>query len=369
MNEQAQLIAGRFYDGVLEPGAWYAAMDDMCTHLQAGIFHGFTLFSGETPTPESVGNVEEFGLQARNMAEYETEHAGNDLRLMATLGLAPGEIMLDHEHVSEAEALRNSVYADWLIPLGLKHTAGVVVRTEGSARELVSFIRPRDAKPFSLEDKRFIEQLMPDITRAAKLRAGTLALSRSASLGMAALETLRQCVAVVDLDCRIHHANAAAEKLLAQSSALAVRYGRLHCAHAKASGRLVQLVRGACALPGKAGALILGDGERRLTLNILPLNASHICASQQQAPMAMVIAAVSGAAPHLDPHLMREMLGLSPTEAQLALSLVKGETVKDFASEGDMSWHTARTHLKNLLRKTGCHRQVELLQLLQSLQG
>ncbi len=33
-----------------------------------------------------------------------------------------------------------------------------------------------------------------------------------------------------------------------------------------------------------------------------------------------------------------------------------------------MSWHTARSHFKNLMRKTGCHRQVELVRLLQSLQ-
>ncbi|WP_028603785.1 helix-turn-helix transcriptional regulator [Ottowia thiooxydans] len=369
MNEQTQDIAGRFYDGVLEPNAWYAAMNDMCTRLEAGIFHSFTLVGSEALVPQSIGNLEVFGLQARHMAEYETEHAANDCRMEATLRIAPGEIMLDHEHVSETEALRNSVYAGWLMPLGLKHTAAVVVRAEESAREIFSFMRPRDAKPYSLEDKRFIQQLMPDITRAARLRAGTLALARSASLGTAALETLRQCVAVVDMDCRIHHANAAAERLLAQTCALTVQYGRLHCAQAEASGRLVQLVRRACAIPGKAGSLILRNGAQRVTLNILPLNASHICASLRQAPMAMVVAAVSGATPNLDTHLMREMLGLSPMEAQLALLLVEGKTVKDFASMGEMSWHTARTHLKNLLRKSGCHRQVELVQLLQSLQG
>ncbi len=65
---------------------------------------------------------------------------------------------------------------------------------------------------------------------------------------------------------------------------------------------------------------------------------------------------------------MREALGLSPSEARLAVLLATGRTVKDYARIEGCSWHTARTHMKNLMRKTGCHRQVELVGLLQSLQ-
>ncbi len=50
------------------------------------------------------------------------------------------------------------------------------------------------------------------------------------------------------------------------------------------------------------------------------------------------------------------MLGLLPTEARLALLLASGKTVKDFVAIEGVSWHTARSHLKNILRKTGCHR-------------
>lgn len=148
----------------------------MRARLQAGVFHGFTLDESGAPAPESAGNLAQFGLQARHMAEYETQHAGHDPRLAATLRIALGGVMLDHEHFSAREALRNPVYADWLIPLGLKHTAGVVVRQKGCAHDLISFMRPRDAKPYSADDKRFIERLLPDIARAAKLRARMLAL-------------------------------------------------------------------------------------------------------------------------------------------------------------------------------------------------
>ena len=368
MQGEIQNIAGLFYDGVLQPQSWHAAMDAMCTRLQAGVFHSFTLDESGAPTPDSVSNLEQFGLHARHMAEYETQHAGNDPRLAATLRIAPGGVMLDHEHFSAREALRNPVYADWLIPLGLKHTAGTVVRLEGSALDLISFMRPRDAQAYSADDKRFIEQLMPDIARAARLRARMVTLSRNAHLGMAALDSLRQCIAVVDAQCRIHHANAAAERLLALPGTLGAQHGRLRCTLGTAHARLEQLVRGACATPAKAGAIALADGAQRLVVTVLPLQASHTWASMQQVPMALVVAAMPGAASSLDPRLVGGMLGLSPTETRLALLLAAGKTVKDFAAIEGMSWHTARSHIKNLMRKTGCHRQAELVQLLQSLQ-
>ena len=371
-HENPQTIAGLFYEGVLQPQAWHDGMNAMRARLQAGVFHSFTLDDSGAPTPDSVSNLESFGLHAGHMAEYETQHAGRDPRLTATLGLEPGGVMLDHEHFSQREALRNPVYADWLIPLGLRHTAGIVVRKEGGALDLISFMRPRDAKPYSAHDKHFIERLVPSIARAARLRARMLELSRNAALGMAALDGLRQGVAVVDAQCRIHHANAAMERLLAAPpaapGALCAAQGHLGCTDGAVQAQLRQLAAAACANPGRAGALGLpGCGPRWLAVTVLPLQASHPWAALRQAPMALVVAAMPGAASGLSAGLVADMLGLSPAEARLALLLASGKTVKDFAAVQGCTVNTARTHLTNLLYKTGCRRQMELVGLLQSL--
>ena len=86
-----------------------------------------------------------------------------------------------------------------------------------------------------------------------------------------------------------------------------------------------------------------------------------------QAPLALAVLHDPAAPGGLDPRLIGEILGLSPTETRLVLLLASGKTVKDFAAAEDVSWHTARTHQKNLLRKTGCHRQQELVGLLHAL--
>ena len=130
-----------------------------------------------------------------------------------------------------------------------------------------------------------------------------------------------------------------------------------------------QLLAQACASPAQAGAFEMGASQAtRLGVTVLPLKASHALSSSWQKPLALVVLVVPGAISALDHRVVCDMLGLSPSEARLLLLLVAGKSVKDFAAVEGCSWHTARSHLKNLMRKTGCHRQLELVQLLQALQ-
>ena len=370
MHRRMEAIVGALYDGVLMPDAWSHALADVCRQVDAGVFHFFSIGTAPSVLP-SVSNLESVGLHSGLMREYEEQHAGNDLRMSATLGLAVGQLMFDHEHVSPQEMSRSSVYADWLVPLGFRHTVATRVREVGSASDFLSFMRPKDANPFGAHDRVFIERLMPHLSRATNLRAQMGLLSRQASLGIAALQTLPQGMLVVDAQCLIHFANPAAERLMAPPSVMSVAHQRLKCASETLQTRLQHLVAQACGNPGKAGAfdsLVSASTAARLVVTVLPLKSSHVLAMSWQKPLALVILTVPGAIGAIDHRLVSDMLGLSPTEARLLLLLASGKSVKDFALVEGCSWHTARAHMKNLMRKTGCHRQVELVQLLQALQ-
>ena len=59
--------------------------------------------------------------------------------------------------------------------------------------------------------------------------------------------------------------------------------------------------------------------------------------------------------------LLRSHFGLTPSEARLALRLVKGERVRSAAAELHISYETARTQLKRIFSKTRTCRQAELV--------
>lgn len=66
----------------------------------------------------------------------------------------------------------------------------------------------------------------------------------------------------------------------------------------------------------------------------------------------------------LDRARLEMFFGLTPTEADLAIALASGLTVASFAAARGCSEQTARTHLKHVLDKTECRRQVEIVLLL-----
>lgn len=66
----------------------------------------------------------------------------------------------------------------------------------------------------------------------------------------------------------------------------------------------------------------------------------------------------------LDASLIRQLHGLTVTEAALAVSLAQGRTLAEFADERGCSEETARTHLKRVLGKTETRRQADLVRML-----
>ena len=70
-------------------------------------------------------------------------------------------------------------------------------------------------------------------------------------------------------------------------------------------------------------------------------------------------------APQAPPiELVQSLFDLTPAEARVARNLASGKSVEAIASDGGVSPNTVRTHVRGVLDKTGCNRQVEVVALL-----
>ena len=367
MHAQATRIAAQLYDGVLSPEDWYGGMAAFTEATGASNFHQLTLDVAQGMVLESLASHrDESAVDA-----YERHFAPIDERVPVAMRLGQGQVMLDHEHFSERHMSRSELYTDCLAPQGMKYCMGLKLYVQGSVQQYLGFLRQVDKSPFTDEDRSFALHLLPDVARAAGLRARASQLAQQAAMGLAALDALPQGLMVVGPDCRVHYGNPAAERLLAGAELLRVRHGRLQCLDGAAQAQLQQHVLRACGHQGAglAGAQSLAGQHCRLNVAVLPLKASHAAAAAWQAPAALVLVTDPASPGGLSPRAVEQMLGLSPAEARLALLLAAGKTVKDFAAAEGVSWHTARTHLKNAMRKTACHRQLELVALLQSMRA
>jgi DNA-binding CsgD family transcriptional regulator len=62
--------------------------------------------------------------------------------------------------------------------------------------------------------------------------------------------------------------------------------------------------------------------------------------------------------------LVQSLFDLTPAEARVARSLAVGGTVETIASARGVSQNTVRAHVRGVLEKTGCNRQVDIVALL-----
>jgi len=66
---------------------------------------------------------------------------------------------------------------------------------------------------------------------------------------------------------------------------------------------------------------------------------------------------------------LRQLFGLTPTEARLVASLSEGLSLKEIAERSFQSYQTVRTHLKSIFSKTETGRQAELVALVARLKA
>ncbi len=367
-------IVSLLYDGVTRSGDWYDAPDGIVQAFGATGFHHFALDKSD-PSAADAG-VTSMDMAADVGLQYATHYAAHDQRLHLALQQPLGQLFADQDHFDTRAVSRSQVYTEFLIPHQARYTLALRVRDDSDVSEFVAFL---SARAYTPAHRLWLEQLAPHVLRSAGLRARMQQLAAHAAVGLSALEHVPQGMAVVDAQGRVLHMNHTAEALMATGGPCRVLQGCLQFGAAAEQARFVLLATAACAqgsAPRKAhvqqpaaGAFRVAGAEPALTVSVIPLKASHPLAMFRQMHLALVVFAGTGVVgtANVDAPVLRELWGLTPTEARLALALTAGESLKAFADVEGCSWHTARTHLRNTMRKSGCNRQIDLVQMVQSL--
>lgn len=384
MPQTLRNLSDTLYDGLLHPQHWHSGLEELCKALGGAGFYHFTV---RKDTREVLSSLSNHTVPRDKVAEYENHLVHLDPHIPLVFRTRMGEVMWDHEHLTPTEMGRHPVYADFLKSLGYRHTMAAPLRDDGDTREVLAVMRSHDRPPYELAHTTLAQQLLPDLQRVARLRARLRGLNQADTppqQAWTAMQALPYAVMLVDAECRLQYVNPAAEQLLSQlleTGLLRSHLGKLECGDPIAQECLQRLVGNACtdilALPlqARVGSFWLHSTTKeaagKTVVNVLPMpqEASGNGAALPTR-MALVMASANtpqGGEARMDAKTLGTTLGLTPTETRLALLLAQGRTLKDFAVQEDISWHTARTHIKNLMRKTHVNRQTELAQLLRNM--
>lgn len=196
----------------------------------------------------------------------------------------------------------------------------------------------------------------------------TLLAFRQADRGsLHALDRLSQGIVLLDREAVVLHANAAARELCRKGSGL--RLERM--LEAEMDPQALRLaLRDALAGEAGEGAVAPVPTERPDRRKGPILLLSRMGGADDPppgTPALMVVIVDPGQRVTPDPELLRQALGLTPTEARICSLLASGLRSDAVAGHLGISPMTVAGHLKSIFAKTETHRQTDLIALLLSL--
>ena len=352
----------RIYDLALEPDRW----SDLLARIAAACGgHAAGLEQEHVDAEQGAGLT--VGLDPSVVRTYFDYYAGrNVLRRFDGFGdaiasFAP-DITIDQQCLARSELIRTEFYNDFLQPAAINSVLSMGLWGEGQSVTALSVYRPIGKPLFDAESLALARVLHPHLVRAFRLARKL----RGRTAGLAAgLDQSPFAVFVLTADGRVQHANRAAERLLAEPGGLCMLGGRLATADAVENERLRTLIGGALAGAGRRGgeAAIRRPGRAALSIVAVPFDADRFGALLADRG-AIVCATDPEAATSLSEAYLREGIGLTGAEANVARAVMSGRSLQLTAEQLDVSLFTVKAHLRRIFEKTGVTRQAELVALL-----
>ena len=272
---------------------------------------------------------------------------------------------------SDEEKKTSPVYNEALALAHTRDSLNVRLDGPGGSRIVWVLADPVGGDGWSTGRVRTVERLLPHLRQYVRVRQALVDARALGSSVAALLESSRCGVIQLDRRGRIVAANEVARALLRSGDGLEDRDGFLCATVTKDDDALQKLL--ARALPrfgglGESGSVTV---TRRAVSPRLAVHASPVDGERIELRPSRVAALVLVVDPtsrgHIDPGLVGAMFGLPPAESHVAVMLAQGHTIRDIAIATGRRESTIRWYVKEIFRKHGISRQVELVQLVLSL--
>jgi len=360
--DRLQSISNRLGDAVIDPAMWPVLMQDICSASGAT---GACLLQSDVRTPDvpMTDSVQEFFK-----TYFDNRYNENDIRAArgVPLLLAGRRIVTDQDlFTSETEMLRDPLYAH-LNSFGLRWFAAVGFFA-GPALWGFSIQRTIGEGAFDESEKAALANLSQRLTETATLSTsvGRVVLSNVTN----ALAFIKRPAIALDRFGSVLDVNPVAQGILDDCDLKMVGQ-RLVFRDQQAQAAFnifLDRLRTASDLDALCVApiVIRRDGRLPIVVRVLPVDGA--ARSPFLGARAILIFSGFDESEAEQLAMLRQAFQLTPSEARLALHLAGGKSLEEAAQEMAIAQETGRSHLKSVFRKTGTHRQGELIALVSRL--
>jgi DNA-binding CsgD family transcriptional regulator len=349
-------LVDRIYESSFVPELWPGVLDELGRITEAT---GGSLFISQNNVPQYWTASPE--TRERMKRFYTDDWFRRGQTIARLFGARHAGFLTEVDLFTPDELDREPHFRDMWRPLGIGCVVATAIPIPTGEKMTFVLTRRTERGPVERAVVEELDNLRPHLARSA-LMSARLQLERA----RIASETL----AVIGLPALVLNEQG---KVLAANSLIEAVTGYVQW---RAQDRVSlkdraadQLLRDAITAVDVAGGTGVRSfpvrdtgAEAMMVAHVIPirLSARDIFV---RAAAALVLTSV--ALPQAPPvELVQSLFDLTPAEARVARSLASGKTVEDIATDGGTSVNTIRTHVRGVLQKTGCNRQVDIVALL-----
>ncbi|TAK77795.1 MAG: hypothetical protein EPO12_14045 [Aquabacterium sp.] len=351
-------LVGRIYEAALAPASWGDVLRELQDSIGLDYWNLLCVQDGSPPQVLGYGGDR---TSPRALQRYESHYGAIDPRLEKSRGLSVGQVLLCQQHFDERYVSRSEFYQDFLLPEGLRYLAGGLACAGDGRNYVLGLLRGADRGPFSGEDERLIQALMPHLERSLRVMDRLQQESARAGAADLLLESTHLAVIAIDRQGRLRHCNRRGESLLREAAVLCLRRGVLACADDAQQASLAAAIQ-SCAANGEPVTLPLRGPQGRPHGSLTLLRQAAQGGGPAQGLLCLVSAL--GRRRIASVRQLMDLFQLTPAEARLARAIADGEELEHYAQAADLKLSTVRTQLRAAFAKTGTRRQSELVHLI-----
>lgn len=364
IDELSQLIQ-MIYDGPFEKIPWQSALMHLGALVDAR-FVTFILRPFLPGRPSLIITSTHTGIEVvtnKHKKHYLTDPFSD---------LPDDRIVTVEEFLGEGIWEQSDFYRLRIAPFGIRYFMGADIRTGDGAECCFRIARVQGQPPFSESDKALSEIILPHLKRAVNIHSLFDRVKSERTIYANTVERLLIGTIILDEHGVIMNISAATQKILDQEDGIKIDNGTLQARHLKENRELQSLIGKAVraanegdgvSFPTKVLSITRPSGRAKLSVLIRPIPLAAMSSGTHR-PSVTVFIRDPESALDTPRNVVRELFGLTATEASLALLLANGLSLDEAAVKLGMQKNTARSHLRVVFAKTGVNRQPALVRVL-----
>ena len=347
--------AQQLMDAAVDPTQWASAMD-LLSNYSGSIGTVLLSVKGRGPgTPHSSSLDEPYEAYFKDQWHLRDERDVG-LPIIRRKG-----IVVDQDFVTPDFVARSDYYRGFLDKFNNNWSATIGF-TDPTDEWTLGFQRGRKQGPFEQNEQDDLVRLAGPLSQAAAL-ARSISYANAAG-ALDAYESVGCASFLLNHLGRVVRHNAQAELLLGDG--LQLSNGALKCVHPVDTSALENLIdsyrRHAMHLSKEPFVVARRKFKRPLFIRAISLSGLAAM-SFSYARIILLISDMDKRPPVSSAETLMQVFALTASEATLVVNLCKEMPLSEVADTMNISFETARTHLKHIFSKTRTSRQQELLML------